>query len=83
MHECEQVKNKSKKNHYGLLSVLVVFLFAAGMVVGGVLVYTTTSHAIDGLNSQISELYTKSENSNVTSIQYYIDETSLSNLVFV
>jgi len=80
MHECEQVKNKSKKNHYGLLSVLVVFLFAAGMVVGGVLVYTTTSHAIDGLNSQISELYTKSENSNVTSIQYYIDETSLSNL---
>ena len=80
MHEYEQVKNKSKKNHYGLLSVLVVFLFAVGMVVGGVLVYTTTSHAIDGLNSQISELYTKSENSNVTSIQYYIDETSLSNL---
>jgi S1-C subfamily serine protease len=55
-------------------------MFTAGIIVGGIISYATTTSAIDNLNSQITELSLKSENSNVTSVQYFVDENSLSDL---
>lgn len=55
-------------------------MFTAGIVVGGIVSYATTISAIDDLNSQITDLSLKSGNTNVTSVQYFVGENSLSDL---
>jgi len=74
------LEKKSKIYQIGLLSIIIISMFTTGIVVGGIFTYATTSQTIDGLNSQISDLYVKSEQKNVTSIEYYIDESSLATL---
>ncbi len=74
------MKYKSKTTNYRLLSLLIVSMFTAGIVVGGIVSYATTISAIDDLNSQITDLSLKSGNTNVTSVQYFVGENSLSDL---
>jgi len=74
------IKQKSKPLYYGLLTIVMISFFTMGIALGGIISYSSTSTAIDGMNSQISELYLKSTDGNSTSVQYYIDGTSLSDL---
>ena len=74
MYESDQVTNKSMTNHYGLFSILIVFLFAMGIVFGGVYSYSSVNQTITSLQSQIVELSSLSESRNVTSVEYYIDD---------
>lgn len=70
---------KSKK-HYGSVLLVIVLMFSAGVVIGGVIVYSSSTQMVDSLQSQITDLSGISKLGNVTTIEYYIDDTSLSDL---
>ena len=72
MYESDQVTNKSMTNHYGLFSILIVFLFAMGIVFGGVYSYSSVNQTITSLQSQIVELSSLSESRNVTSVKHIL-----------
>lgn len=73
-------EHKSKKNQYTSLLVILITIFSAGVFIGSIFAYSSATQTIDGLQSQISELYSKSNSGNVTSVKYYIDDISLSDL---
>ena len=75
-----RLNHKPKIMNYSVVSIMLIFIFTIGVVVGGALTYSATSQTLDGLNSQISDLYLKNDQSNSTTVQYYIDESSLSDL---
>ena len=74
------IKHKSKPLYYGLFTIVMISFLTMGIALGSILSNSSTYTAIDGMNSQISELYLKSDEGNTTSVQYYIDGTSLSDL---
>lgn len=80
MNNMYEYNFESKKNQYVILLFIIAAMFSAGVVVGVVYSYSSVTQTIDSLQSQIVELSSVSEPGNVTSVEYYIDDTSLSNL---
>ena len=75
-----RLNHKPKIMNYSVVSIMLISIFTIGVVVGGALTYSATSQTLEGLNSQISDLYLKNDQSNSTTVQYYIDDSSLSDL---
>jgi len=73
-------KTTSKTVRYGLLSFVIISMVTIGIVTGGIFAYAITSQSIHDLNTQLTDISVQNETVNQTSIQYYFDETSLSDL---
>jgi S1-C subfamily serine protease len=72
--------HKTRKRQYDTLILIAIVTFSIGIVIGGVFAYSSATHIVSNLQSQITDLSYLSEDNQSTTIEYYIDDTSLSDL---
>ena len=80
MNNMYEYTYESKKNQYAAIIFIIAAMFSVGAIIGSVYSNSSMNQTINSLQSQISELSSLSTSGNVTSVEYYIDDTSLSDL---